>query len=257
MPQLSVVIITLNEETNILRTLESVKPFADEIVVVDSMSADRTVGLCREFGCKVFQREFDGYGTQKQFAVDHASNDWIFSIDADEVVTEELQKEILAMFSDKTSPGFSGLIYPAYRIPRSLYFMGRILRHSGVGKEFLLRLFDRTKGGFTNVAVHEEIKVKGSAGTLHGSLIHYSYRSISHHLEKINTYTSLAAAENHQRGKSFSKCWTVLKFPISFFSFYMIKGGFLDGYPGFMWSFLAAVYGSLKIAKTIERSQKN
>jgi glycosyltransferase involved in cell wall biosynthesis len=257
MPQLSVVIITLNEASNIRRTLESVKPFAGEIVVVDSWSTDETVSICREFGCKVYQRAFDGYGTQKQFAVDQASNDWIFSIDADEVATEELQKEIIRMFSGSPDNGHAGLQHPGYRIPRSLHFMGRILRHSGVGKELLLRLFDRTKGGFTTVAVHEEIEVKGSAGILKGQLIHYSYRDISHHLDKINTYTSLAAADYVKNGRTFSKCWVALKFPFSFITFYLVKGGILDGYPGFVWSFLAAVYGSLKIAKTIEKSARS
>jgi glycosyltransferase involved in cell wall biosynthesis len=256
MPKLSVVIITLNEASNILRTLESVKPFADEIVVVDSMSADLTADLCREFGCTVYQREFDGYGTQKQFAVDQASNDWIFSVDADEVVTEELQKEIIALFTAMPDTGFSGLHHPAYLIPRSLHFMGRILRFSGVGKELLLRLFDRNKGGFTTVAVHEEIVVKGSSGTLRGQLIHYSYKNISDHLEKINSYTSLAAEDNAKRGRVFSKFRVALKFPAVFFTFYMLKGGFLDGYPGFMWSLLAAVYASLKVAKTIEKFSK-
>ena len=255
MPRLSVVIITLNEETGILRTLESVKPVADEIVVVDSMSADRTAQICRDFGCRVIQRPFDGYGTQKQFAVDQASNDWVFSIDADEVVTPELQQEIRTMFAGK--PGSSPIAHPAYRIPRSLYFMGRVLRHSGTGKEYLLRLFDRTRGGFTRVAVHEEIEVAGSCGTLRGQLIHYSYRDISHHLEKINTYTTLAAEDYLKNGRKFTKFWVVLKFPVSFISFYVLKGGFLDGYPGFTWSFLAAVYGSLKIAKTIEKEGRS
>jgi hypothetical protein len=252
MPKLSVVIITLNEETNILHTLESVKPIADEIVVVDSMSADHTASICRDFGCKVYQREFDGYGTQKQFAADQASNDWIFSVDADEVVTPALQHEIRAMFS-----GHAGLLHPAYRVPRSLHFMGRILRYSGVGKESIVRLFDRTRGGFTKVAVHEGIEVNGSSGMLQGRLIHYSYRDISHHLEKINTYTTLAAADYHKSGRTFSKLWVALKFPTSFLSFYIIKRGFLDGYPGFMWSLLAAMYATLKVAKTIELTKKS
>jgi len=253
MPKLSVVIITFNEEANILRTLESVKSFADEIVVVDSISTDHTVSLCRDFGCRVYSREFDGYGTQKQFAVDQASNDWVFSIDADEVVTGELQKEIIALFTDTSG---SGIRHPAYRIRRTLHFMGRILRHSGVGKEFLLRIFDRTKGRFTNVAVHEGIEVNGSSGMLHGCLIHFSYQNIAHHLEKINSYTSLAAKGYSEQGRSFSKIWAAVKFPTSFISFYILKGGFLDGYPGFMWSFLAATYATLKIAKTIELKQE-
>jgi len=256
MPKLSVTIITFNEEANILRTLESVKPVADEIVVVDSMSTDQTLTICREFGCRVVQREFDGYGTQKQFAVDQASNDWVFSIDADEVVTKELQKEIIAMFAGKNGAVSTVLHHPGYRIPRALFFMGRLMRHSAAGKEFILRIFDRTKGRFTTVAVHERIEVNGSAGMLHGRLIHYSDRDISHHLEKSNTYTSLAAREYHDQGKSFSKTWAALKFPTSFISFYFVKRGFLDGYQGFMWSFLAAVSATLKVAKTIEQNRK-
>ena len=256
MPKLSVVIITLNEEPNILRALESVKPFADEIVVVDSISSDQTVKICREFGCRVYQRAFDGYGSQKQFAVDQASNDWVFAIDADEVVTKELQNEIIALFADTKNSGFSGLPHPAYRIPRSLNFMGRLLRHGGAGQEFLVRIFDRTKGGFTKVPVHEGIEVNGPKGILHGLLIHYSYKNIRDHLERINTYTSLAAKGNLDQGRSFPKIWAALKFPVSFISVYLIKRGFLDGYPGFMWSFLSAVYAVLKVAKTIELTQK-
>lgn len=250
MAKLSVVIITRNEEKNILRTLESVKPVADEIVIVDSMSTDGTVGLCREFGCKVYQRTFDGYGTQKQFAVNQASNDWIFSIDADEVVTEELQKEIKALIA-----GEAGVKHAGYLVPRSLCFMGRVLRFSGTGKEMLLRLFDRTRGKFTTVAVHEEVELQGDAGRLRGLLLHYSYRDISHHIEKLNTYTSLAAEDNRKKGKVFPRLWVPLKFPASFLSFYFFKGGILDGYPGFMWSYLAAVYATLKVAKSIEKQQ--
>jgi len=257
MPKLSVVIITFNEEANILRTLESVKPVADEIVVVDSMSSDQTADICRTFGCKVFQRVFDGYGTQKQFAVDQASNDWVFSVDADEVVTGELQEEINGMFSGKGQNTSDAPSHPGYLVPRSLYFMGKILRHSGTGREAILRIFNRTRGRFTTVAVHEGIEVDGVPGALKGHLIHYSYHSISHHVEKINTYTSLAAREYNDRGKSFSKPWVALKFPTSFISFYFIKRGFLDGYPGFMWSFLAAFYATLKVAKTIERARNN
>ncbi|MCK9204810.1 MAG: glycosyltransferase family 2 protein [Bacteroidales bacterium] len=276
MPRLSVVIIALNEEKNILRCLESVKPVADEIVVVDSGSTDRTADLCREFGCRVFHRTFDGYGKQKQFAVDQAVNDWVFSLDADEVVTAGLKEEILGIFcrsennpsthpssTNPTVENLKHLPHPAsrdqvsgFRIPFSLFFMGRILKHGGVGKEYHLRIFDRREGGFTGAPVHEGIEVKGNLSAMQGKIIHYSYRDIRHHLEKINTYTSQAAAGYHARKRSFSKCWVALKFPISFFSFYIIKLGFLDGYQGFMWSFLAAVYASLKIAKTIELTEK-
>lgn len=248
---LSVVIIAHNEEKIILRCLESVKPVADEIVVVDSFSSDRTADLCREFGCRVIQHPFDGYGRQKQFAVDHASNDWVFSVDADEVVTPGLQQEILRM---KRDTGHR-IQDAGYKIPFSLYFMGKILKHSGVGKEYHLRIFNRTQGRFTDVPVHEGIEVEGAIGVMKGKMVHYSYRNISHHLEKINTYTSKAAEGYHAQKKSFSKLWVAFKFPAGFISFYFIKLGILDGYPGFMWSFLAAVYATLKVAKTIETKE--
>ena len=183
--KIAVFINTLNEASRIRACLESVA-WADEIVVVDSISGDQTVKICSEFGCRVFQRAFDGYGSQKQFAVDQASNDWVFAIDADEVVTQELQNEIIALFADTKNSGFSGLPHPAYRIPRSLKFMGRLLRYGGAGQEFLVRIFDRTKGGFTKVPVHEGIEVNGPKGILHGLLIHYSYKNINDHLERIN-----------------------------------------------------------------------
>ena len=256
MPHLSVVIITHNEELNILRCLESVKQVADEIVVVDSMSADRTAQICREYGCKVFSREFEGYGLQKQFAVDQASGDWVLSVDADEVLSVELQQEIKRMFHDTPDTG-PGILYPAYQIPFSLLYLGKILKHGGVGNDVHLRLFNRTRGRFTTVPVHEGVEVQGPVGTLKGRIIHYSYSDLSHHLEKINIYTSQAAEGYREKGSSFSKTWVALKFPSSFISFYFIKLGFLDGYAGFMWSFLAAVYSTLKVAKTIELNQKS
>jgi len=255
MVRISAIIITFNEEKNILRALESVRPVADEIVVVDSMSSDRTVSICRDFGCRVFQREFDGYGAQKQFAVDRASNDWVLWIDADEVMTVPLQQEIRSLFSGENGEGTKAMPFAGYLIPRSLHFLGKILRHGGAGGEMLLRLFDRTKGSFTTAPVHEEVIVSGSTGILKGELVHYSYRDISHHVEKLNTYTSLAAEEYVKKHKRFPKIWPALKFPTAFFTFYILKGGILDGYPGFMWSFMAAVYGALKVAKTIERSR--
>ena len=246
MPEISVVIITHNEEANIQRCLDSVQGIATEIVVVDSFSTDNTGAICESSGCRVYRREFTGYGDQKQFATDQASNDWIFSIDADEVVSAELREEISEWRQD------AGCKVAGYRIPFSLCFMERILKHSGVGNEFHLRFFDRNRGNFTTVQVHEGVELRGNAGTLKGKIIHYSYCNITHHLEKINTYTSQAAAENVGKGRKYSKCWVGFKFPISFFTVYFHKGGILDGYPGFVWSFFAAFYASLKIAKTIE-----
>ncbi|MCX6284899.1 MAG: glycosyltransferase family 2 protein [Bacteroidetes bacterium] len=246
MPSISAVIIAKNEEGKIRRCLDSLKSFAAEIVVVDSLSTDRTAEICREQGCRVFLREFDGYGSQKQFAVDQAANDWVLSVDSDEVLTSELQEELAGM----TGPGV--LPFDAYTIPFSLVYMGRIMRHSGLGHEMHLRLFNRNKGRFTTTAVHEGIVCDGSMGKLKKRILHLSYRDISHHLEKINIYTSQAAEELSKRGKRYSGFSVACKFPVSFFIVYILKGGILDGYPGFVWSYLAAFYATLKMAKTVE-----
>lgn len=240
-------IITYNEEGNILRCINSVKDLADEILVVDSLSTDHTVEICMSSGCRVMTRKFEGYGQQKQFGVDQAMNDWILSLDADEEVTNELRKEITGLLQEEIIPN------GGYYIPFAFCYMGRILRHIGVGN---LRLFDRSRGRFKFVSVHESIEVKGTVGRLKGKVIHYSYRDISHHLQKINTYTTQAAEGYTAQGRKFSKIWVFFKFPISFFIFYFIRLGIINGYPGFLWAFFAAFYGSLKVAKTIEMQEK-
>jgi glycosyltransferase involved in cell wall biosynthesis len=250
MQKLSVVIITHNEEYNIPRCIASIRDLADEILVVDSFSSDRTAEICTSSGCRVISHAFEGYGQQKQFGVEQAGNDWILSLDADEVVTDELKREIRNILQQETIP------HAGYNIPFSLFYMGRILRYSGTGNEFHLRLFDRNRGEFTEVKVHEGVEINGPVGTLKGKVIHYSYRDLVHHLQKINTYTTQAAEGYTAKGRTFSKAWVAFKFPVSFFVFYIIKRGILDGYPGFLWSFFAAFYGSVKVAKTIEMQEK-
>jgi glycosyltransferase involved in cell wall biosynthesis len=250
MQKLSVVIITHNEENNILRCIQSVKELADETLVVDSFSSDRTVEICTAAGCRVMQHPFEGYGQQKQFGVEEAANSWILSLDADEVISDELKQEIRSLLQGET------IKCRGYRIPFSLSYMGKILRHSGTGGEYHLRLFNRLLGGFTMVKVHEGIEIKGETGTLKGKIIHYSYRDLGHHLQKINTYTTQAAEGYNARGRKFSRIWLVFKFPVAFFISYFLKLGILDGYPGFLYSFFAAFYGLMKVAKTIEIQEK-
>jgi len=250
MPPISAVIITKNEEDKIRGCLDSLRSIASEILVVDSISSDQTVKICREYGCRVFSREFDGYGSQKQFAADHALNNWVLSVDADEILTSELQKELQIFSASNDLP------CDAYMVPFSLVYLGKILKHSGVGKEMHLRLFNRQKAKFTTSPVHEGVITSGNTGRLRNRILHYSYRDISHHLEKINAYTSRAADGLIMKGRKYSRLEVIFKFPLSFFTNYIIKGGMLDGYPGFIWSCLAAFYAMLKIAKTIELQKK-
>ncbi len=247
MHKLSVVIITRNEELNIENCLASVRTIADEIVVIDDHSADKTQEICRNAGCKVITHQFEGFGAQKQFAVLQASNDWVLSIDADETVTPALGEEIRILLGNEQIP------HPGYLIPFSVFYLGKLMRYSGMRNERHLRLFNRKSGNFGEAKIHEGIVLNGAAGMLQNRIIHYSYRNLTRHIEKINAYTDAAAEEYQRKGRKFSKWSPALKFPVSFFTFYFFKGGVLDGYPGFMWSLLAAFYGSLKIAKTIEK----
>jgi glycosyltransferase involved in cell wall biosynthesis len=250
MNSLSVVIITLNEERNLPRCLLSVKDIAAEVIVVDSGSTDATVKIATESGCRVFKREMDGYGQQKQFGVDQASNDWILSLDADEELTAEAAGEIKTLLDH--GPDKNG-----YFLPFRLVFLGKVLKYGGTGHEKKIRFYNRNHGKFTFSAVHEKVEVEGPVGILNNVTYHYSYSSIDHHVRKSNRYTTQAAEGNLRNGKHYPKIWVALKFPVSFITFYFLKGSILDGYPGFMWAFMAAVYGSLKIAKTIELTEKS
>ena len=223
MQPLSVVIITLNEERNILRCLASARDVADEIIVVDSLSTDRTAEICRQEGCRVIERTFDGYGRQKQFATDQARNNWILSLDADECLTPELRDEIRNLDPDQIG-GVNGFL-----IPRKLVYLGRVMRFSGTGNEKLLRLFNRKHAKFTDVPVHEMVVAEGKTGQLKGVLLHYSYKDLAHHLAKTNEYTTRAAEGNAVQNKRYSRLWVACKFPVSFITFYLFKGGILDG----------------------------
>jgi len=246
MEDLTITIITHNEERNIGRCLEALKGLPDEMIVVDSFSTDKTVEICESYGCRVIQRDFKSFVDQKQFAVFEAKNDWILSVDADEVITEGLKNEIAGLLKQEKIP------FEGYEIHFSLFYMGKIMHHSGVGNEHKLRLFNRKYGAFGASYVHEKINLNGPVSRLKGRVIHYSYNDLQHHLEKSNLYTTLAAINNKKNGKKYYKLWGTLKFPITFMLYYFIKGGFLDGYPGFMWSFFAAFYTTVKITKTIE-----
>ena len=239
MIDISVTIITRNEELNIQRCLDSVKEIAGEVIVVDSCSTDKTVEICEAFGCRIFIREFTGYSSQKQFAVDQAANDWVLSIDADEVVSPQLQND-LKRFTRSNNSGID--MVAGYYIPFLLFYMGTPLNHCGKGRT--LRLFNRKAGKFTLVAVHERFEIIGKPGEMKGQILHYSFRDCSHHLEKINYYTSLAAGDNNIKGKRFNKSWVAFKFLFTFCTFYFKKMGILDGCSGFMWSFMAGIYTS-------------
>lgn len=245
MTKISAIIITFNEAHSIEQTLRSLD-FCDEIVVADSGSTDTTVEVCKKHKCKVFTRPFDGYGPYKQFAVSKASNDWVLSIDTDEVVSGELKREIVSLFSAE-KPSVQG-----YYIPRSLVFLGRLLRFGGEYRKKHLRLFNRNAGAFTNEKVHEKVCVSGKTASLKNQILHYSYDSIRDYFEKFNRYTTAAAQSLFEKKRKISAFSTIMRFPLTFIKIYAFKGCFLDGYAGLVWSLFSSLYPVVKFAKLRE-----
>jgi glycosyltransferase involved in cell wall biosynthesis len=245
MPRISAVLIVYNESHSLPATLGKLQ-WCDEIVVVDSGSTDHTVDICLSYGCKVLQREFDGYASQKQYAVDQASNNWVLSIDADEVLSDGLVEEIKQVFAKES------LEVAGFYIPRRTWFMGKMLRFSGTRHEKLIRAFDRTKGKFTSSAVHETIVVIGKLSAFRHPMIHYTYSDIADHVSKTNKYTSLAAQDYFKLHKRSSKWMVIMQFPFKFLIVFLWKGGFMDGYQGFMFAFMHAVSSTIKYAKLLE-----
>jgi glycosyltransferase involved in cell wall biosynthesis len=242
---LSVIIITKNEQENIRDCLESVR-WADEIVVVDSGSTDDTVQYARAFTKKIFQKEWDGFGETKNFAISKTKGDWVFSIDADERVTPELAVEIRDTLKSQSGS------YSGFSMPRKAFFLGRWIRHSGWYPGRVVRLFEKQSGSFTNSKVHESLAVNGRIGTLNADLLHYTDPNLWHYFHKFNRYTTLAAEGLQVQGKSFSFGQLLYKPFWTFFRMYILKLGFLDGIPGFVLSVLSSCYVFTKYAKLWE-----
>jgi glycosyltransferase involved in cell wall biosynthesis len=235
------VIITRNEEQNIRRCLESVK-FADEIIVIDSDSTDRTTSIAQELGAKVFTRPWKGFGPAKQEGVKQAAGEWILSIDADEAVTRELAEEIKSRI-DKSN-GVSG-----FYIKRKTMFLGRWILHSGWYPGHVLRLFQKAKAGFDNAIVHEKVETSGPVEYLNGELLHYSYPDLDSYLSKFSRYTTLGAEEAFHKGKKAGLVDMVFKPPVAFIKHYIVKQGFRDGLEGFILAALSATAVLVKYAK--------
>lgn len=245
MKSLSVVIITFNEESNIGKCLDSIRDLADEIIVVDSFSTDKTEEICEKYDRLTFiKNRFVNFSVQKQFAIDCSTNDWVLSLDADEYLSPELLVEIQKMKGQKPE-------FEAFNIRRSTFYQGKELHFCGMRSEKHLRLFNKTTGKFSDSIVHEKFLTNAPQGLLKNKLVHKPYRNLSHHIEKINSYTSLFATEKANR-KSCSKGKVVSKCSLRFLSIYFVKLAILDGYAGFIWAMMGAYYSFLKYAKMYE-----
>jgi glycosyltransferase involved in cell wall biosynthesis len=242
-PMVSAVLIVLNEESNLKACLDSVS-WADETIVVDGFSTDRTVELARRSGARVFQKAFHGYGEQKQYAIDRASCDWVLSIDADERITPELRDEIRAVLSDPNAAD-------GFMISFRNIFFGKWLQHAGLYPDFHLRLFRRSSGSMTSSTIHEGIRIKGEIGSLRNPAVHYSYPTIASYIHKMNRYSTLLASN----GKPFT-LGHLLFSPLSkFLRLYIGRRGFLDGMAGLIYCLLASFYNFTRDAKIWEKNR--
>lgn len=247
-PGVSAVIITRDAE-RLLADVLAALAWCDETLVVDSGSTDRTVDIARAHGARVLHRPFDGFGAQKQFAAEQAAHDWVLAIDADELVTPPLAREIEAVM-ERVAAG--AVQHVAFELPRSLVFLGRLMRHGGEYRAPQLRLFHRAHGRYTPALVHERIVVEGSVGRLQGDMLHDSYAGLEDYFGKFNRYTTAAARMVAQRGRQVGVGTIVLRFPATFLHQYFIRGHVLNGYQGFLWALLAAMYPVVKYAKARE-----
>ena len=239
--KISATIITLNEQGNIARAIESLR-CADEVLVIDSGSSDRTIESAAKLGARVVETPWRGYAGQKNFAAEQAAHDWVLSIDADEALSEALEGEIWRI--KKNGPQ-----YDAYTMPRMAKYLGRWILHSGWYPDRKVRLYDRRKARWVGDYVHESVKVGGRIGHLECNLLHYTCSSLSEHLRTMDRYTTLAAEELVARGRKIQWPDLVVDPFWTFVQTYFFRAGFLDGIEGLTIAFMAAFYNFLKYAK--------
>jgi glycosyltransferase involved in cell wall biosynthesis len=240
---LSAVLITRNAATVLEACLESLA-FADEIVVVDSSSGDGTLEIAQRLGARVVQKEWLGFGRQKQFAVEQAKHDWVLCLDADERVSPQLAASIQAALAAPVSP--------VYRMPRRNRFLGRWLAHGEGYPDWSPRLFNRMNARWSDDLVHEKVLFAVTPGTLQGDLMHDSSDDLASYLDRQNRYTTLAARQAFELGRSAGVFHLLLSPVVRFFKFYVFRFGFLDGVPGLLHISIGCMNSYMKYAKLME-----
>ena len=244
MPEkLTVLIPCKNEERNIRPCIESARGIADELLVADSGSTDRTMEIAREYGARIIEREYVNSANFKNWAIPQAAHPWVLVVDSDERVTPELASEIRTVIAG--TPRFDG-----YRIFRRNHIMGRPVRHSGWGSDHVIRLFKRDVCRYEERRVHADVIVaSGKVGTLRGRLLHYTYWTFGQFVEKLDRYTTWAAQDLYDKGRRAGFVSLVLRPAFRFFRHYVLHLGFLDGRAGAIVSMLSAFAVHLKYAK--------
>jgi glycosyltransferase involved in cell wall biosynthesis len=243
--KISATVITLNEEDRIADALESLA-WADEIVVVDAGSTDRTREIARRYTDRVLVHPWQGYAVQKRYADAQASHEWIFSLDADERVSPALRRSIEKVKEE--GPRCEG-----YRVARRAWYLGRWINHGGWYPDYQVRLYRRDCAAWVGDFVHESVRVQGRVGRLAGDLWHLTRRSLSEHHEVLGRYTTLAAEQEAARGRSANVIRLLFQPLLTFLQSYFFKQGFRDGVPGLVIAGFAAYYVFLKYAKLWER----
>lgn len=245
MATLSVIVITKNEEHNIVDCLGSVR-WANEIVVVDSQSEDETAKLALQYSQKVYVKPWTGFAASKNFALQQCTGDWILWLDADERVTNALSEEIQALLKQDIR-GIDG-----YEISRKAFFLGKWIKHCGWYPGYVIRLFRRESGQWSDKKVHEHLDLKGATGRLNADLLHYTDPDLWHYFDKFNRYTTLAAEELAAKGERFRLSQLVVRPVWLFIRMYFVRFGFLDGMRGLILCVLSSCYVFTKYAKLWE-----
>lgn len=239
--KISAVIVTYNEAANIERCLQSLD-FCNEIIIVDSNSSDKTVLLAKKYTNKIFLHEFNGFSDIKNIGIDKAHNEWVLSVDADEVISPALKKVILSLDINVSK-------YEGYYIKRNDFFLGKEIKHCGWNNDYQLRLFKKTNGRFDGRLVHESVKLIGSVGKINEPIYHYSYPDSKTYFNKMNRYTTLQAED---KKKHFLVLRMIFSPFLKFFRMYFAKLGFLDGLQGFVLSIYSGFSEFIKYSKMYE-----
>lgn len=250
MAKISAIIITFNEENNILECLKTLD-WVDEIIIVDSKSSDRTIEIASVFTDKIFLTENLPYYEKKNMAISKATGEWILSIDADERITPDLKNEI----TELSKNGFNG--FDGFNIKRKSFFISKFINHCGWYPDYVLRLFRKSTGaGFSDNLVHEKLELNGNIGKLKSDLLHYTNRDFEHYLDKLNNYTTYSAEELKSAGKSANIFDILFRPAFTFIKMYFLRLGFLDGYIGLILCYLSSVHVFIKYSKLYQLNKK-
>jgi glycosyltransferase involved in cell wall biosynthesis len=248
---LSVAVITFNEEKNIKDCIESFHDFADEVIVLDSFSTDRTIQISSEYSkVKVYQHPFSGHIEQKNRAIELCKGDWVLSLDADERVSSKLKDSIVQLLSQDISE-FNG-----FKISRLTFHLGKFINHSGWYPLFRYRLFRKNYGKWTGENPHDYLEIEGKGKSIKGDIIHYSFTDLTHQVDTINKFSSIVAFTRYKKNVKFPIIKSIYKPIVKFIESYILKLGFLDGYAGFVIAVSSAYSAFLKFAKLYELNNK-